>query len=122
MRGQIDMGQFSFVSNQPEAHTAIAIYSLHYMALIADGIVSITKSVGVKRIVSPYNDQLGKETKRIDVVTIGDRDYSRKPIERFRVTSAAGSAGSLFMDRDYFFLHSTSHFSSFFYVSFSHNF
>lgn len=48
------------------------------MDLIATGIVSITKSVGVKRIVSPCNDQLGKETKRIGVVTSDDRDLSRE--------------------------------------------
>ena len=72
------------------------------MALIANGIVSITKSVGVKRIVSPCNDQLGEETKRIGVVTSDDRDFRRKPIERFRITSATGSVGSLFMGRDSF--------------------
>jgi hypothetical protein len=73
MPEQIDTGQFFFVSNQPEAHTAL--FSLCYMALIANGIVSIAKSVGVKRIVSPCNDQLGKETKRIGVVTSDDRDF-----------------------------------------------
>jgi len=63
------MGQFSCFQPTRSPYGNGHLFSINYMALIANGIVPITKSVGVKRIVSPCNDQLGKETKRIGVVT-----------------------------------------------------